>query len=193
MDSLKHLSDRLKANDIAWFKNRFNAGEFSWLKEHLPEGGYTKLGERIEAGDLAYVRTLFRGLALPGFGTLFGATAVGAATTAGSGATAGGTKTATAVASADHSDRKKKGAVWLLPVALLAAILLGFGLSRLGDDKNKDTVVAETTAVVDESVAPASDLAVADTAADTAAAGTTVVATGAAADTAADTAAAAPA
>ena len=132
-DSLKHISDRLKANDIAWFKDRFHAGEFSWLKEHLPEGGYTTLGERIEAGDLGYVRTLLRGLALPGFGTLFGATAVGTA------ATVGAAKASTAIASSENDDRKKKGAVWLLPVALLGAILLGFGLSRLGDDKNSTT------------------------------------------------------
>lgn len=187
MDSLKHISDRLKANDIAWFKDRFNAGEFSWLKEHLPEGGYTKLGERIEAGDLAYVRTLFRDLALPGFGTLFGATAVGAATTVGASKAATATK---AMASSENDDRKKKGAVWLLPVALLAAILLGFGLSRLGDDKNTGKIAADTTAVVGESVAPASDLpAAADSAADTAVAETAVAATDAVETASSDTAA----
>jgi transforming growth factor-beta-induced protein len=155
MDTLKHISDRLKANDIAWFKDRFQAGEFSWLKEHLPEGGYTTLGERIEAGDLGYVRTLFRGLSLPGFGTLFGAAGVGAAATAGVAGAAGAAK---AAMTTGEDDRKKKGAVWLLPLALLAAILIGFGLSRLGKDKNDDKVAADTTAVAEESVAPATDL-----------------------------------
>ncbi len=160
MDTLKHISDRLKANDIAWFKDRFHAGEFSWLKEHLPEGGYTTLGERIEAGDLGHVRTLFRGLDLPGFGTLFGGGAVAAAAATG----VAGVKGAAAFTSSDNNDRKKKGAVWILPVALLGAIALGFGLSRLGDNKNDNKVAAETTTVVEESVAPATEL-VADTAA----------------------------
>jgi uncharacterized surface protein with fasciclin (FAS1) repeats len=47
--------------------------------------------------------------------------------------------------------------MWLLPVALLGAILLGFGLSRLGDNKNDDKA-AETTVVTEESVAPATEL-----------------------------------
>ena len=74
-DTLKHIVDRLKANDIAWFKDRFKAGDFAWLKDRLPEGGYTKLGEKIEAGDLAYVRTIFGGLDVPGFANLSGAKA----------------------------------------------------------------------------------------------------------------------
>ncbi len=157
LDTLKHIVDRLKANDIAWFKSRFNAGDFAWLKDRLPEGGYTKLGEKIEAGDLAYVRGVFGGLDIPGFSTLGSAKAAvvgGAATLKGAGA--GAAKSAHGVVIND--DRKKKGAVWLLPVALIGALLLGFGLSRLGDDNDTKTdAVAETTVAVEESVASATD------------------------------------
>ena len=85
-DTLKHIVDRLKANDIAWFKDRFKAGDFAWLKDRLPEGGYTKLGEKIEAGDLAYVRTIFGGLDVPGFANLSGAKAAVAGAAAAGGA-----------------------------------------------------------------------------------------------------------
>ena len=157
VDVLKHIGDRLKANDIAWFKSRFAAGEFAWLRDHLPEGGYTKLGERIEAGDLAYVRRLLAGLDLPGFG----ATAGSASGAAAGAATGGATKVAASVTSdADPSpnDRRRKGGIWLLPIALFAAIGLGFWLSHLGKDNPSDTATAETTvAVVEESVAPATE------------------------------------
>ena len=157
VDVLKHIGDRLKANDIAWFTSRFAAGEFAWLRDHLPEGGYTKLGERIEAGDLAYVRRLLAGLDLPGFG----ATAGSASGAAAGAATGGATKVAASVTSdADPSpnDRRRKGGIWLLPIALFAAIGLGFWLSHLGKDNPSDTATAETTvAVVEESVAPATE------------------------------------
>ena len=153
VDVLKHIGDRLTANDIAWFKNRFAAGELAWIRDHLPEGGYTKLGERIEAGDLAYVRRLLAGLDLPGVGGPAGGTLAAVA-----GATSGEAKVAAAVTSSADSatdDRRRKGGVWLLPIALLAAIGLGFWLSHLGKDNASDTATAYTTvAVVEESVAP---------------------------------------
>ncbi len=169
LDTLKHIVDRLKANDIAWFKDRYKAGDFAWLKDRLPEGGYTKLGEKIEAGDLAYVRTIFGGLDVPGFANLSGAKAAvaGAAVAAGA-ALKGAGPTGAAVSKSAHGvvindDRRKKGAVWLLPVALAAALLLGFGLSRLGKDKT-EVVVADTTAVSEASVAPITDAAPTNTA-----------------------------
>ena len=177
-DTLKHIVDRLKANDIAWFKDRFKAGDFAWLKDRLPEGGYTKLGEKIEAGDLAYVRTIFGGLDVPGFASLSGARAAvagGAVLKEGAGAT-GAVASKAAQGVVINDDRRKKGAVWLLPVALAAALLLGFGLSRLGKD-NTDVAATDTAAVAQESVAPATDAAPIDTAtADTATTETAAVA-----------------
>ena len=157
IDVLKHIGDRLKANDIAWFKSRFAAGEFAWIRDHLPEGGYTKLGERIEAGDLAYVRRLLAGLDLPAFGA-----AAGGASAARAGATAGEAAklaaAATPGADASPHDRRKKGGVLLLPVALVLALGLGFWLSHLGTDNASDTAAVDTTvAVVEESVAPATE------------------------------------
>ena len=168
-DTLKHIVDRLKANDIAWFKDRFKAGDFAWLKDRLPEGGYTKLGEKIEAGDLAYVRTIFGGLDVPGFANLSGAKAAVAAAAVAGGAVFKGAGVTGAVASKAaqgvviNDDQRKKGAVWLLPVALAAALLLGFGLSRLGKD-NTDVAATDTSAVAPESVAPATDAATTATA-----------------------------
>jgi uncharacterized surface protein with fasciclin (FAS1) repeats/outer membrane protein OmpA-like peptidoglycan-associated protein len=175
IDTLKHVADRLRANDISWFKDRFKAGDFAWLKDRLPEGGYTKLGERIEAGDLGYVRTLFGGLDLPGFGGIFGsagkaAAAVGTAAAgvgaakAVAGAKAGAAGSAAKNVVINDDSNRKKGAVWLLPVALLAAIGIGFGISRLAKDDKKvavdtgavESVAAETVAsetVAAESVA----------------------------------------
>ena len=158
-DVLKHIGDRLKANDIAWFKDRFKAGDLAWLKDHLPDGGYTTLGQRIEAGDLGYVRTLFSGIDLPGFGALFGSGAKVAA--------AGGAAASAAAAKAgrvviNDEDHRKKGAVWLLPLALIAALGLGFGLSRLGKDDKKDVAIAETSVSAEQSVAPATEPIVAE-------------------------------
>ena len=161
VDVLKHIGDRLTANDIAWFKNRFDAGEFAWMRDHLPDGGYTKLGERIEAGDLAYVRRLLAGLDLPGFGGPSGGTRAAVA-----GATSGGANVAAAVTTGGDSttdDRRRKVGVSLLPIALLAAIGLGFWLSHLGKDNASDSAAADTTvAVVEESVAPPTEPAATD-------------------------------
>ena len=159
---LKHIGDRLKANDIAWFKSRFAAGEFAWLRDHLPEGGYTKLGERIEEGDLAYVRRLLAGLDLPGFGAAAGGARGGAA-----GAAIGGTGKVAAIGTVmGQDDRRKKGGIWLLPIALIAALGLGFWLTHLGKDDPSDMATADTTvAVAEESVAPPTEPAETDAAA----------------------------
>ncbi len=155
VDVLTHIGDRLKAHDIAWFKGRFAAGEFAWLRDHLPEGGYTELGDRIDAGDLAHVRRLLAGLDVPGFGAAAGGASGPVGAPLGS---VKDTVGVTSVAVATENDRRRKGGVWLLPIALLAALGLGFWLSHLGKDDASDTAVADTTvAVVEESVAPATE------------------------------------
>lgn len=141
--TLTHFADRLKANDIAWFKDRFQAGDLAWLTDRLPGEGYAKLGNKIEAGDLAYVRTVFRGLDIDALSGPVGTRT----TSAGTAESAGGVVI--------NDERSKSGAVWLLPVGLVLALLLGFGLSRLGEDPTPTVrTPTDTAAVVESSVAP---------------------------------------
>jgi transforming growth factor-beta-induced protein len=200
---LRHLLDRLKSNDIAWFRESFKSGKFAWLKDHLPGDGYETLGKKIEAGDLGYVKSALGGLKLPGVdlfsglgaGAVAGAAGVagaaagalkggaGAATGAlkggvgaASGAVKGGTGALKGAAVTVNNDRKKKGAMWLIPAAILGAVLLGFGLTKCNKDDDK-TVTAESVA---ESVA-AESVAAESVAAESVASETTAVAAPAAA------------
>lgn len=210
LDTIKHLLERLKANDVAWFQERFKAGDLAWLKDRLPDGGYEKLGERIEAGDLGWLRERLPnlpGMNLPGldfasFGLGKAGAAVGAVTGAvGSAGTAlkGATVGAAGAGAAAAMSAGRKRYLWLLPVALLAVIIASLGLKNCGNDD--DVVVDETEEVVDETVADetegvATDAATETVAADTVAADTVAVvaATEAAApDTVAPVAPAAPA
>jgi transforming growth factor-beta-induced protein len=196
---LRHLLDRLKSNDIAWFRDSFKSGKFAWLKDHLPGGGYEKFGERIEAGDLGHVKSVLGGLNLPGV-DLFkglggavsgglgavGAAAAGAAGVAGaaSGTLKGGAKAGVSGATAlvnNTADRKKKGGLlWLLPL-VIGALVLGFVLSRCNKDKKDDAAVVDSTEVVADSVA--ADSVAADSVVADSVAGDSVVADSVAVDT----------
>ena len=167
---LRHLLDRLKSNDIAWFRESFKSGKFAWLKNHLPGDGYDTLGKKIEAGDLGYVKSALGGLNLPGvdlFNGLSTGAAAGVAGIAGaatgalkggvgaaSGAAKGNAGTLKGAAVTVNNDRKKKGAMWLIPAAILGAVLLGFGLTKCNkDDKPVTTDTStETTVVASDSI-----------------------------------------
>ncbi len=165
---LRHLLDRLKSNDIAWFRDSFKSGKLAWLKDHLPGDGYEKLGERIEAGDLGHVKSVLGGIDLPGVdlfkgiggaGAAAAAAATGAVGAAASGAMKGGIGAAkgasdalkggvgsakgavgsTASAATGIVDRKRKGGLlWLLPL-LIAAVILALVLSKCNKDKTTST------------------------------------------------------
>jgi uncharacterized surface protein with fasciclin (FAS1) repeats len=178
---LRHLLDRLKSNDIAWFRESFKSGKFAWLKDHLPGDGYETLGKKIEAGDLGHVKSALGGLKLPGVdlfsglgagaaGAVAGAAGVagaaagalkggaGAATGAlkggvgaASGAVKGGAGALKGAAVSANNDRRKKGAIWLIPAAILGAVLLGFALSKCNKDDKK--VTADSAATADSTAA----------------------------------------
>jgi uncharacterized surface protein with fasciclin (FAS1) repeats len=167
---LRHLLDRLKSNDIAWFRESFKSGKFAWLKDHLPGNGYETLGKKIEAGDLGYVKSALGGLKLPGVdlfsglgagaaGAVAGAAGIAGAATgalkggvgAASGAVKGGAGALKGAAVSANDDRKKKGAMWLIPAAIIGAVLLGFGLTKCNKDDKK--VTADSVATADSTAA----------------------------------------
>jgi uncharacterized surface protein with fasciclin (FAS1) repeats len=177
LNTLKNIFDRLKANDIAWFKDQWKSGGFGWMKDRLPAGEYDQIGSRVEAGDLSPLKGALGKLDLPGFdlfkglggaaagaaGAVTGAAGAAAgAATAKAGATAakvGGAATAgvagaKAVLDGDRN-KKKGGFLWVIP-ALIAAALLAFGLSRCGGSTSSSadtTVAAEDTVVGTDTVA----------------------------------------
>jgi uncharacterized surface protein with fasciclin (FAS1) repeats len=212
LDTLRHILDRLKANDISWFKDQFAQGKFAWLKDRLPAGEFEKIESRVQAGDLSSLKGALSSVDLPGM-DLFkglggvaagvGAAGVGAAAMAGKGL--GGVKGAAATGVVDGG-AKKKPAAWLWAIPIIAAIaLLAFFLRGCGSsspaadvvDTSVDTVVDTAvvdTAVVDSTVAGAGvdttpATSVAETSApDTKAAETTAAATTEAATTVAEAA-----
>jgi uncharacterized surface protein with fasciclin (FAS1) repeats len=168
LDTIKHLLERLKANDVAWFRERYKAGDLAWLKDRLPAGGYEKLGERIEAGDLGWLReriATLPGMNIPGLdlGSMglgnvgsvanVGGAAAGAATGALKGAASLGTAGAGAAAAAVGG--RKRG-LWFIPIVLLAAIAAALLMKQC----NKDDTVATDSEVAasdaSESAAPES-------------------------------------
>jgi uncharacterized surface protein with fasciclin (FAS1) repeats len=162
LDTIKHLLERLKANDVAWFRERYKAGDLAWLKDRLPAGGYEKLGERIEAGDLGWLReriATLPGLNIPGLdlgsfglGNIGGA-AAGAAGAAGvaTGALKGATSLGTAGAAAVGS--RKRG-LWFIPILLLAAIAAALLMKQCNKD---DSVATDSEIVAEETEAEATD------------------------------------
>ncbi len=187
LTTLKTIFDRLKANDIAWFKEQWTSGGFGWLKDRLPAGEYEQIGTRVDAGDLSPLKgalgkldlpgvDLFKGLAanvagaagavtgVAGAATGAAAAKIGAGTAKVGGAAAAGVAGAKAVV--DGGNKKKGGLMWIIP-ALIAAALLAFGLSRCGGSSSTttDTTVAavEDTVAVEETVAAAEETVAAET------------------------------
>ena len=157
LDTITHLLERLKANDVAWFRERYKAGDLAWLKDRLPAGGYEKLGERIEAGDLGWLReriATLPGMNIPGLDyAAFGLGNVGGVAT-------GAMKGAAAAGAAAAMTAGRKRGLWLIPVAILAVIVATLGLSQCNNDGgDADTEVAvdaeaeATEAVATEAVA----------------------------------------
>ncbi len=163
LDTLRHILDRLKANDISWFKEQFAQGKFAWLKDRLPGGEYEEIESKVQAGDLGSLRgalgkidlpgmDLFKGLGGAAAGAVgaVGAGAAGAAAMAGKGMS--GIKGATTVVPGDG----KKGKAWLWAVPIVAGVaLLAFLLPRCGGSSEPvaDDEVVDTSLVTEESVA----------------------------------------
>jgi uncharacterized surface protein with fasciclin (FAS1) repeats len=164
LDTIKHLLERLKANDVAWFRERYKAGDLAWLKDRLPAGGYEKLGERIEAGDLGWLReriATLPGMNIPGLdlgsfglGNIGGA-AAGAATGALKGATSLGTAGAGAAAAAVGAGRKR--GLWFIPILLLAAIVAALLMKQCNKDDETATDSEVATSEVEATEAGTSE------------------------------------
>ncbi len=136
LDTIKHLLERLKANDVAWFRERYKAGDLAWLKDRLPAGGYEKLGERIEAGDLGWLReriATLPGMNIPGLDLgSFGLGNVGNVGGVATGALKGAATLGTAGAAAAVGGRKR--GLWFIPILLLAAIVAALLLKQCSND-----------------------------------------------------------
>ena len=159
IDTIRHLLERLRANDVTWFREKYKSGDLNWLKDHLPGDGFSKLGGQLEAGNLDGLRNALPevpGLTeLPGVGALLGGLGgVGAAGAAAAsklgGAVTGGASKATGAA-ADAARRtttatttmvsgdgnRKKGLAWLIPVVLIVAALAALGLTKCKNDDDE--------------------------------------------------------
>ena len=179
LSEVRHLVDRLKANDVPWFRERYRNGDLAWLRDRLPSGDYDELGRRLEAGDLDWLRGRLAGIdmsAVPGasellkglvplgaagaaIGGLAGAangaagSAVGAATGSARRATGAVTSGAAGMAgpAGDHkNDNKRKALLGLIPLLIIAGLII-LALNKCGnDDKAKST---ETTVAATETTA----------------------------------------
>jgi transforming growth factor-beta-induced protein len=156
IDTLRHIADRLKANDVAWFREKWKAGDFAWLKGRLPDGEYDRIGARIEAGDLGPLRERLAGLNLPGVGALFSGMGniSGAVTGAATGAAAkvGAAGAGAAAAASVVTNKNKRGGIWLLLPLLAIAGLLAVLLTQCSNDDD-DAVATETTIAAVDTVA----------------------------------------
>jgi uncharacterized surface protein with fasciclin (FAS1) repeats len=168
LDTIKHLLERLKANDVAWFRERYKAGDLAWLKDRLPAGGYEKLGERIEAGDLGWLReriATLPGMNIPGLDLgSFGLGSVGNVGGAATGVATGALKGAASVggagvgAAAAAVGGRKRG-LWFIPILLLAAIVAALLMKQCNkdDDGAVDSEVASSEAEATEADAGATE------------------------------------
>ncbi len=161
LTTLRQILDRLKANDIAWFKDQWKSGSFGWMKDKLPSGEYEQIGSRVEAGDLNPLKGALSKIDLPGIdlfkglaGNVSGAAGAaagvaGAAAVGGAAKVAGaakvGTNTAKTAATKTtavvEETKKKSPLIWAIP-ALIGVAALAFGLSRCG---SKSATVVDTT------------------------------------------------
>jgi uncharacterized surface protein with fasciclin (FAS1) repeats len=147
LSTLRHILDRLKANDIAWFKDQWKSGGFGWMKDRVGDAEYDNIGKRIEAGDLGAMRGALGKIDAPGM-DLFKGLGVGAA---GAAAVGGAGAAAKKFGNGDDDDRKKKGAwIWLpvlaVVIGLLAWLLTQCGGSTAEEEFTEDTAVEETIA-----------------------------------------------
>jgi hypothetical protein len=161
LSTLRHLFDRLKANDVAWFQDQWKSGSFAWLKDRLPAGEYENVGNRINAGDLSPLKSVLSKLDLPGFDLFKGLGAVGAAGAAGvAGATGMAGKAGKAVLNNEENKKRKLGWIWI-PILLALAGLLAWLLSTCGG--SKDVVTTDTTIAAETTIAAAEETVVAET------------------------------
>jgi uncharacterized surface protein with fasciclin (FAS1) repeats len=180
LDTIKHLLERLKANDVAWFRERYKAGDLAWLKDRLPAGGYEKLGERIEAGDLGWLReriATLPGMNIPGLDLgSFGLGSVGSAAGAVGGVATGALKGAvgTGAAGAAAMATGRKRGLWFIPILLLAAIVAALLLKQCNNDD--DAATTDETELVAEETEATTETSVAEVAETTAVAAETTVA-----------------
>ncbi len=138
IETLRHLLARLKANDIAWFGDRYRAGDLAWLQDRLPDGDYVELGRRLEAGDLNFLRLRLSKLDLPGITLFHNLVPMGG--TVGPNATG-------PVGEVEPEPEPRRSFLWLAPFLLLAAVLMGFGLSKCGNGTDGSSPVgADSTA-----------------------------------------------
>lgn len=135
LDALRHLLDRLRANDIAWFRERFADGDLGWLSDRIHDrfgpAEAEALGGHLDSGDLGWVRTKLASLDLPGVVPAAAATTA-AATDAATAAAPPVIETAAPEPSPgrDEDERRRRGLLLAIPALLLVAVLLGVGLSR---------------------------------------------------------------
>ena len=136
-ETLRHLLERLRANDVMWFRDRFAAGDLAWLRDLLPGGAYDEMGRHIEAGDLDWLRLrvgllpILResGLELATYGLR---------------ATAAIVAPAAATRAAAIKVARMRG-LWIIPLLLIGAIASAFVLARINrndDDDGATTAVA---------------------------------------------------
>ena len=124
IETLRHLLARLKANDIAWFGDRYRSGDLAWLQDRLPAGDYVELGRRLEAGDLNFLRLRLSKLDLAGITLFHNLVPMGG--TVGPFATG-------PIGEPEPEPERRRSYLWLAPFLLLAAVLMGFGLSKCGN------------------------------------------------------------
>jgi uncharacterized surface protein with fasciclin (FAS1) repeats len=160
-ETLRHLQDRLRANDVPWFLDRYRCGDLAWLRDHVPPGAYDEMGERIDAGDLDWLRLRLAGL--PQFtqsGLAAAALAVDGAHLGAAAAAAGSIK-GVGIAAADARVAPRKRGVWIVGALLLGAALSAGFLAWLNRDATTSPDTSVSVLTVAAAVSP--DSAPADT------------------------------
>lgn len=154
IDDLRHIADRLRANDIAWARTKWAAGAFGWLTERVPQAEAAHIGARIDAGDLNALRTALSRVDVPGATDLFPGAggAVGVAGTISSAAQGAGD----VLVDVARQGRRSRGWLWIVPLVAIT-VVLAVVLTNLADDADDTggggevvggTLVETTVAVV---------------------------------------------
>jgi uncharacterized surface protein with fasciclin (FAS1) repeats len=139
LTTLRHILDRLKANDISWFKDQWTSGSFGWMKDKLPSGEYEQIGSRVEAGDLNPLKGALGKMDLPGIDLFKGL----AGNVTGAAGAAAGAAGAAAGAAAGIATGVASGA------AAAGAGKIA-GAAKVGTNTAKAAVTNTTKTVVDE-------------------------------------------